>query len=130
MVTVMRKISLMCFLLLTGLSSTVVAGWEQLSKEELESVVNNKTWVGKGFSVYWNENGKRKLVTQDKDYVESWVILEEAEIGALLCAGAGSSEGERCGLVEAKKGKYRSIRIRPNAGKKFRFKIKDGIPDF
>ncbi|MEM7195148.1 MAG: hypothetical protein AAF402_09370 [Pseudomonadota bacterium] len=117
-------------LTLLTLPSTSWAGWENLDEQQLREVISDKTWIGKKFKIFWSADGRRKVVADDLELLEDWTITEDEEAGTMVCAGAGTEMGERCSVIQKKKKKYRGIRIRPNGGKKTKFKVKDGIPAF
>jgi len=104
-------------------SPSFAAGWEQVTGDDLVKITTDSTWKGAGFSVYWDTDGTRRL---SNGTVEPWSLKEN---NSVVCAGSADVDpGERCGIVEIKKGKYRSVRTLPESskGKKFKFKIYEG----
>jgi hypothetical protein len=113
-------------ILLLGLAiySPVNAAWDQVVSTDLEAITKNMTWEGKGFTVYWKDDHTRLLISGDNTFRETWDIRKD---GTEICSN-GAKRGERCAIIEVKKGKYRSTRTEgPGKGKKFKFKVIMGI---
>ena len=111
-------------LLFFSFSSAVYAGWDSVEADDLDAITNNMTWEGKGWTAYWKNDHTRILISGENRFDETWEIREN---GAVLCSN-GNERGERCGIIEVKRNKYRSKRIAgPSIGKSFTFKVIEGI---
>jgi len=121
-----RYINYVIVLLTFSLYSPVYAAWDPVESADLEAITNNMTWEGKGWAAYFKSDNTRVLVSGENRFLETWDIRKN---GTVLCSN-GKERGERCGVIEIKRNKYRSKRIEgPSKGKSFKFKVIEGIPD-
>ena len=112
------------FLLIFSIYPTAHAGWNSVESADLEAITNNMTWEGDGWVVYFKSDHTRVLISDEKRFDETWSIRDN---GTVLCSD-GKKRGPRCGVIEVKRNKYRSTRIEgPSKGKRFRFKVIEGI---
>lgn len=113
-------------LLVASICSPAYAGWNSVVSTDLEAVTNNMTWEGNGWAAYFKSDHTRLLISGENRFHETWDIREN---GTVLCSN-GEIRGERCGVIEMKRNKYRSKRIKgPSKGKSFKFKVIEGIPN-
>ena len=113
-------------LLIFSIYSPAYAAWKPVESADLEAITNNMTWEGNGWAAYFKSDHTRILISGENSFAETWDIREN---GTVLCSN-GKVRGERCGVIEMKRNKYRSKRIEgPSKGKSFKFEVVEGIPN-
>ena len=103
--------------------------WRVLSGADLKATVDDKTWKGRYWRVYWGSNGERLHWSEDTKGVnkETWWMESD---GITLCADS-EARGRLCIQVEELRGKLRAVELQgPYAGQKFPFDLLDGQVDF
>lgn len=100
------------------------AEWDAVYSADLKAIVNNMTWKGDGWVIYWKDDNTRILKSGNYTFHETWSIKSD---GQKICSD-GPKRGPRCGVIELEGNVYRSTRTDgPKKGKQFKFAVLDGI---